>query len=202
MMRVCLLVIWMLFPWPVLPDTVLVLGDSLSAAHGIAVKQGWVSLLAQQLKKEHKAVTLVNASISGETSAGGLSRLPRLLSDHRPDIVILELGGNDGLRGIPPSRMERNLTSMIEQALAANAKVLLLGMKIPGNYGPRFSQLFEEVYRRLAQRYPIAFIPFFLDGVALDSRLMQQDGIHPNLQAQPILARRVKEALAGMLDPS
>ncbi len=200
MMRLCLLVIWMLLPWPVASTTILVLGDSLSAAYGIPVERGWVSLLEQALKKEHKAVTVVNASISGETSAGGLRRLPQLLSVHQPDIVILELGGNDGLRGILPPQMERNLASIIEQVRASGAKVLLLGMKIPSNYGPRFSHLFEEVYQRLAKRYPITFLPFFLDGVALDSSLMQRDGIHPNLQAQPFLARRVGKALAAMIE--
>ena len=202
MMRIGLFVLCILLPWPASALTILVLGDSLSAAHGIPLDQGWVSLLEKQLKKEHKAVTIVNASISGETSAGGLRRLPGLLETHRPDIVILELGGNDGLRGILPPQMERNLASMIELSQTSGARILLLGMKIPSNYGPLFSRRFEAVYHRLAKRYQVGFVPFFLDGVALDANLMQDDGIHPNLQAQPILARRIAEALTNIPDQS
>jgi acyl-CoA thioesterase-1 len=180
--------------------TVLVVGDSLSSAYGIPVEQGWVALLEARLKQEHKPIQLVNASISGETTAGGRRRLPALLARYRPQVVILELGGNDGLRGIPPAQTEQNLAAMIEAAFAAGAKVMLLGMKVPTNYGPKFSALFEAVYRRLAERYAVTFVPFFLEEVALNAELMQADGIHPNLAAQPYLADKVWQALAGMLN--
>ncbi len=200
MMRICLLALWLLLPLPGIATTLLVMGDSLSSAYGLPVENGWVALLEQRINKEHKAVTLVNASISGETSAGGLRRLPKLLDQHQPDIVILELGGNDGLRGISPGQMEKNLASMIERSQAVGARVVLLGMKIPSNYGPRFSHQFEEVYNGLAKRYRVTFVPFFLDGVALDANLMQNDGIHPNRQAQPVLADRVWKVLSEMID--
>lgn len=200
MKRIWLFLLWMTLPQLSWSATILVVGDSLSAAYGIAADQGWVALLQAQLKQEHKDVHLVNASISGETSAGGKRRLPGLLSEHRPRVVILELGGNDGLRGIPPAETERNLAAMIEAAFASGAKVMLLGMKMPTNYGPRFGEMFEAVYRRLAQRYPVTLLPFFLEDVALDANLMQADGIHPNLKAQPLLAQKIGQALSGMLD--
>ncbi|GAB6067229.1 arylesterase [Methylothermus subterraneus] len=187
--------LWMILPQFGWAATVLVLGDSLSAAYGIPAEQGWVALLTQ----EHKDVRFVNASVSGETTLGGRRRLPALLAQHRPQVVILELGGNDGLRGISPAQTEQNLAAMIEAALAAKAKVLLLGMKVPTNYGPKFAAMFEAVYRRLAQRYPVTLLPFFLEEVALDAELMQADGIHPNLKAQPLLAQRVWQALESLL---
>ncbi len=199
-MRIGLLLLWLFLPLPGWATTILVLGDSLSAGYGIAVEQGWVALLEDRLKKEHKPATVVNASISGETSAGARRRLAQLLRAHHPDIVIIELGGNDGLRGLAPARTEANLAAMIEMALQNQAKVLLLGMKLPRNYGPRFRERFEAVYRRLSRRYPVAFVPFFLDEVALDDRLMQADGIHPRAAAQPRLLERVWPVLKTMLD--
>ena len=180
--------------------TILVLGDSLSAGYGMAVEQGWVALLEQRLKKEHKSAAVVNASISGETTAGGRRRLPALLARHRPDIVIIELGGNDGLRGIPPRQMEANLAAMIDQARQAGARVLLLGMKIPVNYGPAYRQRFEAVFTRLARQKQVAFVPFFLQDVALDPRLMQGDGVHPNAEAQDEMLARVWPVLKTMLN--
>lgn len=200
MKRIGLFVLWMILPQLSWSATILVMGDSLSAAYGIPADQGWVALLQTQLKQEHKHVRLVNASISGETTAGGRRRLAALLEQHRPQIVILELGGNDGLRGILPTQTEQNLAAMIEAASATGAKVILLGMKVPTNYGPKFSEMFEALYQRLAQRYPVTFVPFFLEEVALDTGLMQEDGIHPNLKAQPLLAQRVWQALAGVLN--
>lgn len=199
MMKVLLLCACVLLPIPAWATTILILGDSLSAAYGIPVTKGWVSLLEKQLRQEQPEIRLVNASISGETSVGGLRRLPALLKRHAPDILIIELGGNDGLRGIMPKQMERNLTAMIELAKSEGVKVLLLGMKIPSNYGPRFSRQFEEVYRRLAKQHDLAFVPFFLADVALDATLMQNDGIHPNVEAQPLLAERVRKALLPLL---
>jgi acyl-CoA thioesterase-1 len=179
---------------------VLVVGDSISAAYGIPADQGWVALLEARLKQERQDLRLINASVSGETSAGGRRRLPRLLAQYRPQVVILELGGNDGLRGMLPEQTEQNLAAMIEAASAAGAKVVLLGMKVPSNYGPEFAKRFEAVYRRLAERYPVVFVPFFLEEVALEAELMQDDGIHPNLKAQPLLAQRVWQALAGLVN--
>ncbi|HHJ40356.1 MAG: arylesterase [Methylothermaceae bacteria B42] len=197
---------WLLFilfiglPQSVYSATILVLGDSLSAGYGIPIDQGWVALLEQRLKKEHKDIQVVNASISGETTAGGRYRLPGLLKRHHPDIVIVELGGNDGLRGIAPKQMEQNLAAMIETARQGGAKVLLLGMKMPTNYGPQFAQLFESVYAKLAKRYGVRLIPFFLDGVAMDASLMQADGIHPNVKAQAQLLEAVWGPLSNMLN--
>lgn len=200
MKRIWLFLLWMTLPQLSWSATILVVGDSLSAAYGIPTDQGWVALLQERLTKEHQDAHLVNASISGETSTGGKRRLPGLLAKYQPHIVILELGGNDGLRGISPAETERNLAAMIEAALAVKAKVILLGMKIPTNYGPKFAEMFEAVYQRLAQRYPVTFVPFFLEDVVLNTELMQADGIHPNLKAQPLLAQRVWQALAGMLN--
>ncbi len=200
MNRIWLFLLCMTLPQLSWPATILVVGDSLSAAYGIPADRGWVALLQERLKQEHKDAYLVNASLSGETSAGGRRRLPGLLTEYQPHIVILELGGNDGLRGISPLQTEHNLAAMIEAAFACRAKVILLGMKVPTNYGPRFGEMFEAVYQRLAQRYPVTFVSFFLEDVALDAGLMQTDGIHPNLEAQPLLAQKVWQALKGMLN--
>ena len=180
--------------------TVLVMGDSLSAGYGIAVDRGWVALLEKRLQKEHEGARVVNASITGETTAGGRRRLPALLARHRHDIVILELGGNDGLRGLPPRQMAANLAAMIDMARQAGARVLLLGMKIPANYGPGYRQRFEAVFQRLAREKQVAFVPFFLQDVALDARLMQADGIHPNAEAQDEMLDRVWPVLEAMLN--
>lgn len=177
--------------------TLLVMGDSLSAAYGIEVDRGWVSLL--QARLEGKA-RVVNASISGETSSGGASRLPALLGQHAPDIVLLELGGNDGLRGLPPGQFEANMRRMIEASLAADAQVLLLGIDIPPNYGRAYRDAFTGVYRRLADDYALALVPFLLEGVALDDALMQDDGIHPTAAGQPIMLDNVWPELEALLE--
>ncbi|MBB3142106.1 arylesterase [Halomonas organivorans] len=175
----------------------LVMGDSLSAAYGIERDAGWVSLLAERL--EGKA-EVINASISGETSGGGAARLPELLRQHAPEIVLLELGGNDGLRGLPPGQLRANLAGMIEESQAAGAQVLLLGIDIPPNYGPAYRDAFTGVYDDLAERYEVALVPFLLKGVALDESLMQDDGIHPTAAAQPALLDNVWPALAPLLE--
>lgn len=167
--------------------TVLVYGDSLSAGYGIDVDQSWPALLQARLSKLGYEHRVVNASISGETSEGGVQRIEDALAKFSPDVVVLELGGNDGLRGFPPSRLERNLGTIIEKSRATGAEVALLGIRIPSNYGPRYTQAFEGVYRSLAARYAVPWIEFFMDGVALDDSLMQDDGIHPNAEAQAIL---------------
>jgi acyl-CoA thioesterase-1 len=175
----------------------LVWGDSLSAAYGMPREQGWVSLLAERLQPMD--ITLINGSISGETTHGGLARLPAALAEHRPDFLLIELGGNDGLRGIPAATMKRNLREMIQLAKNLNIRVLLLGMKIPPNYGLEYSQQFEQVYAQLAEESEVALLPFFLEGVATNFDLMQHDGIHPNGKAQAQLLENVWPAVEKMI---
>ena len=176
---------------------VLVMGDSLSTAYGIEREAGWVSLLEERLDG---SVQLVNASISGETSAGGASRLPELLGQYAPDIVLLELGGNDGLRGLPPGQFEANMRRMIEASQEAEARVLLLGIDIPPNYGQAYRDAFTGVYHRLAEEYVLPLVPFLLEGVALDETLMQGDGIHPTAEAQPLILDNVWPTLKPMME--
>ncbi|MGR2739575.1 arylesterase [Billgrantia sp. Q4P2] len=175
----------------------LVMGDSLSTAYGLEQEAGWVNLLAERLDGNAR---VVNASISGETSGGGASRLPELIGQHAPDIVLLELGGNDGLRGLPPSQLEANLAAMIEASQAAGAEVLLLGIDIPPNYGQAYRRAFTDVYTRLADTYDTPLVPFLLEGVALEEGMMQDDGIHPTTDAQPIILDNVWPELAALLE--
>lgn len=177
--------------------TLLVVGDSLSTAYGFEQEAGWVTLLEERLDGSAR---VVNASISGETSGGGASRLPELLGQHDPDIVLLELGGNDGLRGLPPTQMEANLAGMIEASQATGAEVLLLGIDIPPNYGQAYRRAFTEVFSRLAETYDTPLVPFLLEGVALEEGLMQSDGIHPTAEAQPIILDNVWPALEPLLE--
>jgi len=180
--------------------TVVVLGDSISAAYGLTKPEdGWVALLQREARKAGVKLDLVNASISGETSAGGLARIDDVLERHRPAILILELGANDGLRGLPPSGMQANLGEIIQRAQAKNAKVLLLGMRIPPNYGKRFNDLFEGVFPALAAHYGLPYVPFLLEGVGGQVHLMQADGLHPNADAQPILKDAVWRRLQALL---
>ena len=177
--------------------TLLVMGDSLSAAYGIEQDEGWVSLLEARL--DGKA-DVVNASISGETSSGGASRLPDLLGQHEPRIVLLSLGGNDGLRGLPPNQLEANLAAMVEASRQAGAEVLLLGIDIPPNYGQAYRDAFTDVFFRLADTQDVALLPFLLEGVALEDGMMQSDGIHPTNIAQPIILDNVWPELAPLLE--
>ena len=179
--------------------TLLVVGDSLSAGYGMDTEQTWVAMLETRLQEEGYGYRVVNASISGDTSSGGLRRLPRALRVHQPEIVILELGGNDGLRGTPVSVLRNNLEEMVTQAQAAGATVVLAGMLIPPNYGADYADEFAAVYPKLAQEYNLPLIPFFMDGVALDLSLMQEDGIHPSVAAQPILLENVWAVLSETL---
>ena len=165
--------------------TILVFGDSLSAAYGIRPEHGWVALLAQRLHAQGYGYQVVNASVSGETSTGGLERLPRALQLHSPEIVILELGANDGLRGLPVSALRENLARMVQLAQAARARVLLVGIRIPPNYGSRYTEEFARVFPEVAQQYHLPLVPFLLDKVALDPALMQEDGMHPNAAGEP-----------------
>ena len=171
--------------------TIVVFGDSISAAYGIEVNKGWVAKLQQKLKQEKKSYQVINASVSGETTSGGLARLPQVLSQYQPKILILELGGNDGLRGQPPKLMQQNLQKMIQQAKTQKVKVVLLGMKIPPNYGKAYNQAFEKVFVDVAKIEQVAFLPFFLEGVGGYDDLMQADGIHPNEKGQDRLLQNV-----------
>lgn len=177
---------------------ILVLGDSLSAAYGLELKQGWVTLLEQRLAEKFPH-QVINASVSGETTGGGLARLPVLLKEHQPRLVILELGGNDGLRGHPLNIMRRQLAGIIEQSRAAGAQVLLVGMHIPPNYGQRYTQQFHVTYKQLAEEYQLPLVDFFLEGVALKPGLMQRDGIHPTAEAQSIMLDNVWPVLLPLL---
>ncbi|MBK7729303.1 MAG: arylesterase [Gammaproteobacteria bacterium] len=177
---------------------VLVFGDSISAALGVPNGAGWVDLLRERLAREHPR-EVINASISGETSEGGKARLPALLAEHRPGIVVLELGANDALRGFPLTLTQSNLLALITAARASGADVLLLGMRIPPNYGPRYTEQFQSMYRDLAARTGVASVAFLLQGIAPDPALMQEDGIHPRAEAQPMILDNVLPALTPLL---
>lgn len=175
------------------------MGDSLSAAYGMPVNRGWVTLLQNRLEREDLTYDVVNASISGETTSGARARLPQMLARHHADVVILQLGGNDGLRGLPLKNMESNLAAMIETAIGNDADLLLVGVQLPPNYGRRYTEQFETVYRDLAKRYKVPLIPSIVDGVGGRSELMQQDGIHPNAEAQPRMLAHVWPQLKPLL---
>jgi len=178
-----------------------VVGDSLSAAYGIRLEQGWVALLQARLEAEGYGHRVVNASASGETTGGALARLPRALARQRPAVVILELGGNDGLRGLPIGDVRGNFEDLIRLSREAEARVLLIGMRIPPNYGPAYTQTFHELYGDLARQHGLPLVPFFLDGIALDDSLMQDDGLHPAASAQPKLLELVWPELKPLLKP-
>jgi len=181
-------------------DTILVLGDSLSAEYGLARGTGWVALLERRLAQQHTHWTLVNASISGETSAGGRSRIDALLQKHRPRVVIIELGGNDALRGLDLRGTEANLDYLAAAAHAIGARVLMIGMMVPPNYGPAYADAFAQIFTRVAARHQAGLVPFFLERIADDMRWFQADRIHPGAEAQPLLLDTVWPALAPMLD--
>jgi acyl-CoA thioesterase I len=202
---IILLCLW--FAWPASPASgaqrqepvILVYGDSLSAGHGIAVEQGWVSLLANRVQREGYGFQVVNASVTGETTTGGLARLPHALATHQPRIIIIELGANDGLRGLPLDTTRANLEDMVALAAHDNRTVLLLGMRMPPNYGERYTSGFAAVYPDLARRHHASLVPFLLAGVADQPSLMQADGLHPNEHGQPILLDNVWPVLKPLL---
>lgn len=180
-------------------ERLLVMGDSLSAAYNMAIDEGWVSLMQVRADQLGCAATIINASISGETTAGALTRLPKLLARHKPSIVMVELGGNDALRGLSLDAFRDNLQRMIELTRAAEAEVVLAEIQIPANYGTRYRERFQQIYPELAQAADVELLPFLLNDVALDPALMQADGIHPNAAAQPIILDNVWATVAKSL---
>jgi acyl-CoA thioesterase I len=181
------------------PKTVLVLGDSLSAEYGLTRGSGWVALLEKKLKDEKIDAAIVNASISGETTSGGRSRLPALLTQHKPDVVVIELGANDGLRGQPVAAAEANLKSMIELAHKNKARVLLVGMRMPPNYGRAYTESFFGMYKNLASAFKAPLVPFMLEGVADKPALFQTDRLHPNADAHPIILANIWPHFAALV---
>lgn len=184
---------------PLRAEVWLVVGDSISAAFGLDTAQGWVALLQKRLDQQGRSIQVVNASISGDTSAGGLARLPALLAKHRPALVMIELGGNDGLRGTPLTQLQQNLAGMISASQTSGAQVMLLGMRLPPNYGKRYTEGFAGVYEQLAATHRVPLLPFFLEGVGGVPGLMQADGIHPTADAQPRLLDNVWPLLEARL---
>ncbi|QFS87367.1 MULTISPECIES: arylesterase [Marinobacter] len=180
-------------------NTLLVVGDSLSAAYGVPSETAWVQLLRDRLDEQGLNWNVVNASISGETTDGGLRRLPDLLQKNQPDVVIIELGGNDGLRGFPPNVIESNLADMIEQVRDVGAIPVLVGMQIPPNYGQRYTRMFADIFPNLSDRYDTPLVPFFLEGIYNADGLMQEDGIHPTEAAQPVLLDNVWPQLEPLI---
>jgi acyl-CoA thioesterase-1 len=181
------------------PDPVLVLGDSLSAAYGIRPESGWVNLLRIRLQQRVPARDVINASISGETTAGGLARLDKLLAEHHPDLVIVELGANDALRGLPLAVPRGNLGRIIARSREAGARVVLVGIEIPVNYGPQYRDGLRTMYRDLATEFNVPLVPFLLEGIALDAAMMQEDGLHPTAAAQPRVLENVWPALKDLI---
>ncbi|HSH42335.1 MAG TPA: arylesterase [Arenicellales bacterium] len=194
-----LLVVWSA-PAASSSPVILVLGDSLSSAHGIGEQQGWVSLLQDRLDENGHPHQVVNASVSGDTTRDALSRLDAVIARHQPDIAIVELGGNDGLRAFSIDSIEENLSRIIRMLREAGARVVLAAMRMPPNYGPVYTRAFENLYPALADRFDAALVPFFMDGVATDRALMQDDDIHPNAAAQPILLENVWRVLQPLLE--
>ena len=178
---------------------VVVLGDSISAGYGIEVEEGWVALLQKKLLETNSRYSISNASISGDTTAGGLARIDPILTTDKPAIVLLQLGANDGLRGLSPLQMKNNLAEIVRRAQKTGAKVILLGMKIPPNYGKRYVDMFYNVYPQLAKELDIPLVPFILEDIALNKDLMQADGLHPNAKAQPILVEKIEPYLFPLL---
>jgi acyl-CoA thioesterase I len=179
--------------------TIVVLGDSLSAAYGIELRRGWVALLQQRLDQEKLPYKVINASVSGDTTAGGLARLPKLLAQHKPDIVIVELGGNDGLRGQSPEQAKKNLEAIASRATAAGAKVLLLGIRLPPNYGTQYNERFQRIYTDVAAARKLPLVPVLFEGLTADATNIQSDGIHPTAAAQPRILENVWSGLRALL---
>ncbi len=199
MFKIFFSLVIVLFSTTLTAKSILVLGDSISAGYGLNVEKGWVALLQHRLDKENKTYTLINESISGDTSAGGLARIDDILARHKPEIILLELGANDGLRGLSPKKMKSNLGEIILRAKKRQIKVMLLAMRIPPNYGKRYVDMFYNVYPELAKEMQIPYVPFILADVALDKKMMQKDGLHPNVKAQPLIAEKIWKHLYSVL---
>ncbi len=200
MLNRILLLLLLILPTTAHARIILIVGDSLSAAYGIPVEHGWVSLLQRRLDTGGYPYRIVNASISGDTTANARSRLPQALASHEPAVVLLELGGNDGLRGLSLTAMKSNLAAMIASSQEAGSQVLLIGMQLPPNYGPRYTEKFQSIYHELAGERNLALLPSLVDGIGTKQNLMQQDGIHPNAVAQPLIVDRVWKELVPLLD--
>jgi acyl-CoA thioesterase-1 len=202
MMNRILLLLLLVFPATAPARIILIVGDSLSAAYGIPVQQGWVSLLQERLDTEGYSCHIINASISGDTTASARARLLRALDSHEPAVVLLELGGNDGLRGLSLVEMKGNLSDMIASVRQSGARVLLIGVQLPPNYGPVYTQKFQAVYHELAREQEVALLPSLVDGIGTEQNLMQRDGIHPNAIAQPLIRDHVWKQLQPLLEPA
>jgi acyl-CoA thioesterase-1 len=201
MRRILLVVLLLvgLFPVSAAARTLLVVGDSLSAAYGMEAPSGWVALLGKHLEQEKPGYRVVNASISGDTTASGLTRLPRLLAEHKPEVVIIELGGNDGLRGLSLEQMKHNINAMVVKAKTRRARVLLVGIQLPPNYGRSYTGRFQSVFREVAAEQGVSLVPSLLEGVATRDEFMQPDRIHANAGAQPRLLENVWPHLRPLL---
>jgi acyl-CoA thioesterase-1 len=186
-------------PMAAMAKSIVVLGDSISAGYGMDASQGWVNLLQQKFNREQKPHVISNESISGDTTAGGLARIDQALARHKPDIMLLELGANDGLRGLSPVEMKNNLIEMVRRSEKTGAKVMLLGMKIPPNYGKRYIDMFYNIYPQIADELKVPLVPFILEDVAAKPEFMQTDGLHPNALAQPIIADKIAAYLEPLL---
>ena len=196
-MRIIYLLFFMFLSTSAWSTTVLVVGDSISAAYGLPERDGWVQLANDQFSDE---VTFVNASISGDTTSGGLARLPEALERFNPSVVVIELGGNDGLRGYSLKDMRENLTAMIDASETAGASVLLLGMEIPSNYGTAYTRRFAQIFQKVADSTGVALVPFFLEPIATNRDFFQRDGVHPTAEAQPLLVEHVIPALKSLIN--
>jgi acyl-CoA thioesterase-1 len=179
--------------------SIVVLGDSISASYGFEAQQGWVALMQKKIQADYPGYTIYNESISGDTTAGGLARLPKILKKYQPDIIMLELGANDGLRGMSLAVMQNNLSAIIEKSKKSGAQILLLSMRIPSNYGRRFTDMFYGIYKKLSTQHDIPVVPFILASVALNKSYMQRDGLHPNVLAQPIITEHIYPYLIKLL---
>jgi len=199
MLNRVLLLLLLVLPNLAVANIILIVGDSLSAAYGIPVENGWVSLLQERLDTRGYRYKIINASISGDTTANARARLTRALASHEPAVVLLALGGNDGLRGLSLAAMKSNLDTMISSVQEACAQVLLIGVQLPPNYGSRYTEKFQDIYHELARERDITLLPSLVDGIGTEQDLMQADGIHPNATAQPLIRDRVWEALVPLL---
>ncbi|MCX7100330.1 MAG: arylesterase [Methylobacter sp.] len=199
MSRFLFVVIFSLLSMTAAAKSIVVLGDSISASYGIEVSQGWVTLLQQKLDEQTTGHLIHNESISGDTTSGGLARIDQALTLHKPQVVIIELGANDGLRGLPTTLIKNNLAELANRARQSGAKVLFLAMKIPPNYGQRYTTQFYSIYPQLAKELNAPYVPFIMEDVALSAELMQPDGLHPNAKGQPVIADKVWPQLLPLL---